>query len=63
MWTRERDTLEALHRTLPDHPDTRTVQTIASHPDGVGTHLIFTAPEDVHVANREFGTGIDIPMA
>jgi hypothetical protein len=55
--------VEALHRRFPDLPDTRTVQTVTPHPDGLGTHLIFTIPDDVRVAGRQLGTGIDIPYA
>ena len=55
--------VEALHRRFPDLPDTRTVQTVTPHLDGFGTHLIFTIPDDVRVANRQLGTGIDVPHA
>jgi hypothetical protein len=36
--------LDALRRRFPDLPVTRTVQTVTPHPDGFGTHLIFTIP-------------------
>ena len=55
--------VEALRRRFPDLPDTRTVQTVTPHPDGFGTHLIFTIPEHVRVSRRQLGTGIDVPPA
>jgi hypothetical protein len=56
--------VDALRRRFPDLPNTRTVQTVTPHPDGLGTHLIFTIPDDVRVAtNRQLGTGIDVPHA
>lgn len=53
--------VDALRRRFPDLPDTRTVQTVTPHPNGFGTHLIFTIPDDVRLANRQLGTGIDVP--
>jgi hypothetical protein len=55
--------VEALHQRFPDLPITRTVQTVTPHPNGLGTHLIFTIPDDVRVAGRQLGTGIDVPHA
>ena len=55
--------VKALRRRFPDLPDTRTVQTVTPHPDGFGTHLIFTIPEHVRVSRRQLGTGIDVPPA
>jgi hypothetical protein len=55
--------IELLRRRFPDLPETRTVQTVTPHPDGFGTHLIFTIPEDVRVGGRQLGTGIDVPHA
>jgi hypothetical protein len=55
--------VEALRRRFPELPDTRTVQTVTPHPDGFGTHLIFTIPDDVRVAFRQLAVGIDVPHA
>jgi hypothetical protein len=55
--------VELLRRRFPDLPETRTVQTVTPHPNGFGTHLIFTIPEDVRVGGRQLGTGIDVPHA
>ena len=55
--------IELLRSRFPDLPETRTVQTVTPHPDGFGTHLIFTIPEDVRVGGRQLGTGIDVPHA
>ncbi|OQZ96600.1 hypothetical protein BST15_11910 [Mycolicibacter arupensis] len=53
--------VEALRGRFPDLPDTRAVQTVTPHPDGFGTHLIFTIPNDVRITHRGLGAGIDIP--
>lgn len=53
--------VEALRQRFPNLPKTRTVQTVTPHPDGFGTHLIFTIPDDVRIAHRQLGAGIDIP--
>jgi hypothetical protein len=55
--------VEALRRRFPDLPATRMVRTVTPHPDGLGTHLIFTMPDDVRLNWRELGAGIDIPPA
>jgi hypothetical protein len=52
--------VEALRSRFPDVAETRTVQTVTPHPDGFGTHLIFTIPDDVRVADRQLGAGIDV---
>lgn len=54
--------VDVLRQRFPGLPDTRTVTTVTSHPDGPGVHLIFSIPADVKVAtNRGLGAGIDIP--
>lgn len=55
--------VEALRRRFPDLPNTRRVQTVTPHHDGLGTHLIFTIPDDVRLSWKELGAGIDIPPA
>ena len=53
--------IEALRRRFPDLPETRMVQTVTPHPNGLGTHLIFTIPDDVRPKWRGLGAGIDVP--
>lgn len=55
--------IEALRRRFPDLPETRMVQTVTPHPNGFGTHLIFTIPDDVHPRWNGLGPGIDVPPA
>jgi hypothetical protein len=55
--------LEALRRRFPDLPETRMVQTVTPHPNGFGTHLIFTIPDDVRPRWKGLGPGIDVPPA
>jgi hypothetical protein len=55
--------LDALRQRFPDLPGTRTIQTVTPHSSGFGTHLIFTIPNDVRVAHRQLGVGLDIPHA
>lgn len=55
--------IEALRRRFPDLPETRMVQTVTPHPNGFGTHLIFTIPDDVRLKWRGLGPGIDVPTA
>jgi hypothetical protein len=55
--------LGALRQRFPDLPGTRAIQTVTPHPSGFGTHLLYTIPDDVRVAHRQLGAGIDIPHA
>jgi DNA-binding transcriptional ArsR family regulator len=55
--------IDALRRRFPDLPETRMVQTVTPHPNGFGTHLIFSIPADVRPKWRGLGPGIDVPPA